>query len=180
MGLKYISTQIQIYLTHHLNLNFLQEDHLEKYVNDKFISKERADRRAAVQYALTEQECKLLANARLPVERPVPQDVYVDEFDFSKNSNNFYGFFVKDTRVVAEGDFWSSVLQSQSVFRRFCLIRPDLANDLIGTNMTKGDRPISKYYEAYQIMAGLVDATDVGVLRQTKFGSEYDNWFLCR
>lgn len=134
------------------------------------------------QFVLTDEQKQTLADNYLAVTNPIPQADFGDNVTYFRNrSNNFLMFFLNSGIEGEEQNFFSAVYQSQEVFQRFCLVRPELAEQLIGTDMFDGTFPLETYLEAYTVMTALVDANDKGVTRTTPTGdTEYITWFLCQ
>jgi hypothetical protein len=138
------------------------------------------------QYILTEEQKQILIDNDLVVNNPVPQSDFEGNIDwFRKRSNNFVLFFL-NTGLGTEGyNFFSEIYQSQEVFKRFCLVRPDLVDQLLGKDMLKAEPDeLAVFLEAYTVMTALVDEGDRGVTKPNKNGdnsdTEYFTWFLCQ
>lgn len=137
------------------------------------------------QYILSDSEQNDLDNAGLGVNHVVPQAAFEDDEHFRQCSNNFCCFFWHNPNSgLPPQDMTTVFYQSRAVFKRFCIIRPRLAEQLLGTDMrfdTPERPPIALYHEAYRVMTALVDAGDEAVTRRMPDGAEVlDHWLLCR
>ncbi len=119
---------------------------------------------------------ELLSRSGLAIENPVPILQFNSVGDFRSESNNFPGFF--NCQRISE--LVTSVIQGRPVFKRFEVLFPFQTfylQELTCQDLWYQDPQIwYELFDAYKIMASLVDENDAHVMRD----GHVDSFYLIR
>ena len=109
---------------------------------------------------------------------PVTMQQFDSLEDFANRSNNFPMFF-----TLQEGHWIGDTIRDQKVFKRLCILEPQLVDDATTQLQGKEVPPSSDVeswqilYKAYRKMSELVDVNDAAVMMAD--GTK-DTFLLCR